>query len=139
MVIGMIAVCVAAGAGQAQDTAAKTTFSGVYSEKQATAGKDVYAGLCQGCHTEESHTGPVFQGAWIGKPLWDLFHYIQREMPKTEPGSLTLEQYGQVLAYLLKLNAMPPGEADMPTDSVVLKTIRFDTISAAAARKPNRR
>jgi len=134
----VIAASVAAAApARAQEAPARTTFSGVYSEKQATVGKDLYGALCQGCHTEASHTGPVFQSSWIGKPLWELFHYVQTQMPKTEPASLNEEQYGQVVAYLLKLNAMPAGDADMPTDSVVLKTIRFDTV-AAAPRKPNR-
>jgi S-disulfanyl-L-cysteine oxidoreductase SoxD len=121
----------------AQGAPVRTTFSGVYSEKQATAGKDIYGNSCQGCHTEASHTGPIFQSSWIGKSLWDLFHYVRTEMPKTEPGSLSEEQYGQVVAYLLKLNTMPAGETDMPTDSVALKTIRFDTVTSAAS-KPSR-
>jgi mono/diheme cytochrome c family protein len=128
------AAIVTSSSAQAQTAPTRTTFSGVYSEKQATAGKDIYGASCQGCHTEASHTGPVFQSSWIGKTLWDLFHYVRSEMPKTEPGSLTPEQYGQVVAYLLKLNAMPAGEADMPTDSVPLKEIRFDTVTSAAPR-----
>jgi S-disulfanyl-L-cysteine oxidoreductase SoxD len=138
MMIVAAAVVTTALPAQAQTAMTRSTFSGVYSEKQATAGKNIYGESCQGCHTEASHTGPVFQGSWIGKSLWDLFHYVRTEMPKTEPGSLTEEQYGQVVAYLLKLNAMPAGEADMPTDSVALHTIRFDTVAAPAARKPNR-
>ena len=58
-------------------------------------------------------------------------------MPKTEPASLTLDEYGQVLAYLLKLNGMPEGEVDLPTDSVMLKGIRFDT-AVAKGKIPNR-
>jgi len=31
---------------------------------------------------------------------------------------------------LLKLNQMPPGQAELPPDSVALKKIRIDTVGA---------
>ena len=64
--------------------------------------------------------------------LWDLFLYVSGEMPKSDPGSLAPHEYAQVLAYLLEMNGMPAGDGDLPTDSLMLKKIRFDTASAGS-------
>ena len=47
-------------------------------------------------------------------------------MPKNEPGSLSLEQYAQLIAYILKVNDMPVGRTDMPADSALLKDIKIE-------------
>ena len=109
---------------------AGSTLNGVYSTSQATAGRDRYALQCQGCHTVASHTGPGFVNVWNGRPLWDLFDYIMGSMPKSEPGSLTPEETAQLLAYLLKINGLPAGPGDLPTDAATLKAIRFQTAAA---------
>jgi hypothetical protein len=93
--------------------------------------------MCQACHTPASHTGPIFQIAWTGKTLWELFRYISDNMPKMDPGSLSTEEYTQVTAYLLKLNGMPAGSEQLNADSSALKTIRFDTV-AARSKTPDR-
>lgn len=117
-------VVVFAGPVGAQPPA--TTASGVYSEVQATRGRDIYLGSCKSCHTPESHTGAMFAAKWQGRPLSDLLTYIATEMPKNEPGSLSPQENADVLAYLLKLNRMPPGQAEIPTDSLALRSIRIE-------------
>jgi hypothetical protein len=52
-------------------------------------------------------------------------------MPKSDPGILSQKEYAQVVAYLLKMNRMPAGEAELPEDSMQMKNIRFDTVTAA--------
>jgi mono/diheme cytochrome c family protein len=104
-----------------------STASGVYSDEQAARGRDVYLGNCKSCHTPESHTGPLFKTRWEGRPLADLFAYISLSMPKNEPGSLSPQENADVLAYLLKLNRMPSGVADVPADSNALKSIRIES------------
>ena len=104
-----------------------STASGVYSEAQAVRGRDIYLGSCKSCHAPESHTGELFKSRWEGRALSDLFNYIRTEMPKNEPGSLSPQESADVLAYLLKLNRMPTGAADVATDSVALKAIRIET------------
>lgn len=111
--------------GSPPDTTARTTLSGVYSAAQAGRGKDTYVMFCQSCHTLASHTGPAFMGSWKGRPLADLFQYIRYSMPKSEPGTLSDEEYAQVTAYLLRLNGMPDGSLDLPADSAALGTIRI--------------
>jgi mono/diheme cytochrome c family protein len=103
-----------------------TTRSGVYSAAQAARGGDIYAMQCKSCHTPASHTGVVFANWWDRKPLSALFTYVLERMPKNEPGSLQPHEYADVVAYLLKLNEMPSGSAELPADSVALAKIRVD-------------
>jgi cytochrome c len=116
----------------------QTTLTGVYSAEQASRGEQVYAGMCKSCHTAASHTGVAFEKSWKGHQLSELFGYISTKMPKNEPGSLAPEEYVDVLAYLLKLNQMPVGSAELPPDSTVLGTIRIETRPTAAAKRDNR-
>lgn len=131
----MLAVWARGAAGQTAGTTGTATTptsprAGVYSAEQAARGRDIYAGMCQACHTVASHTGPTFRGAWGGRPLSDLFGFIRERMPKNEPGSLAAEEYADVLAYLLKLNGMPAGEHELPADTTLLKKIPLDTARA---------
>jgi mono/diheme cytochrome c family protein len=119
-----------AGSAEAQTSskpAIRTTKNGVYSSEQADRGQLVYSGMCKNCHTPESHTASAFTAKWNGKPLVELYNYISEQMPKNEPGSLSAEEYADVLAYVLKLNRMPAGQDDLPAKSEVMKTIRIET------------
>ncbi len=104
-----------------------TTLSGVYTDEQASRGKDVYFGSCRSCHTPASHTGATFAKWWRGKRLSDLFTFVSTRMPKNDPGSLAPEDVADVMAYLLKMNVMPAGEAELPPDADSLKKIRIET------------
>jgi mono/diheme cytochrome c family protein len=103
-----------------------STSAGVYTQDQATRGADVFAGMCKSCHTPTVHTGPAFLKAWADRPIWDLYAFISTKMPKNDPGGMFPEEYAQVVAYLLKLNGQPAGSSELPSDSLILKTIRFD-------------
>lgn len=111
----------------AKDAPPRSTRAGVYTAAQANRGRDIYAGMCQSCHPAASHTGVTFRNTWGGRPLSELFGFMRERMPKNEPGSLLPEEYADVLAYLLKLNAMPAGEHELIPDSSALKRIRIDT------------
>jgi mono/diheme cytochrome c family protein len=128
-----------AAAAHAQgDAAPRTTLSGVYTAEQANRGRDVYAGMCQSCHTAASHTGQVFVTNWSGKPLSALFTYIVELMPKSEPGSLSLREYAQVLAFLLRMNGMPPGKTELVPDAEALKDIRIEVAGAPGGKSGSR-
>jgi S-disulfanyl-L-cysteine oxidoreductase SoxD len=104
----------------------RSTSQGVYSDEQASRGKDMYAMQCKSCHTPASHTGVVFANSWDRRPLSDLYSFIVTRMPKNEPGSLQPDEYADVLAYLLKLNDLPSGDAPLPADSLAMKKIRIE-------------
>jgi S-disulfanyl-L-cysteine oxidoreductase SoxD len=129
VVAGMTtAVVLLAGArdAAAQGAPPRSTRAGVYTAAQADRGADVYAGMCRSCHSPASHTGVTFAKWWKGRTLAELFVYVSERMPKNDPGSLAPEQYADVVAYLLKLNAMPPGPAELAPDSAALAAVRID-------------
>jgi S-disulfanyl-L-cysteine oxidoreductase SoxD len=128
----LCAVCIlsvppAVQAQAAGGAVTQTTKSGVYSREQANRGQDVFLGMCKNCHTPEAYTTPAFTSKWNGKALSDLYAYIRDQMPKNEPGTLTAEEYTDVLAYLLRLNRQPAGPNDLPADPGAMKSIRFVT------------
>ena len=90
-------------------------------------GRDVYAGMCAGCHPAVTHVGPVFTKSWAGKKLSDLFGFLRERMPKNDPGSLSEQEYVDVMSYMLRLNGMPAGVEEMPADSVALTKVRIDS------------
>jgi len=104
----------------------RATSSGVYTAEQAKSGEQTYAGMCTGCHTTASHTGDVFMNSWSGRPVSELYSFIKGAMPKSEPGSLTPDEYAAIVAYILKLNGMPAGRQPLPADSAALDKIRID-------------
>lgn len=99
-------------------------------------GQDVFLGVCKNCHTPESHTTEAFVTKWNGKPLSELLQYLRDQMPKNEPGSLAAEEYADVLAYILKLNRMPAGDADLAANVNELQSIRIDIRPHAVRKDP---
>lgn len=130
----VMAMVVATPLPAQQTSSPRSTLAGVYSVEQARRGGDVYAGMCKSCHTAATHTGPTFEKLWAGRPLSELFGYISTRMPKNEPGSLAPEEYVDVLAYLLKLNEMPAGTAELLPDTTVLAAIRIDVQASTTKR-----
>lgn len=128
-------LCMFSASAGAQ-TQSKSTRSGVYSREQANRGQEVFLGTCKNCHTTEFHATDAFTTKWNGKPLSELFQYIRDQMPKNEPGTLTAEEYADVLAYLLRQNRMPAGEADLPADADAVKSIRIDLKPIAVRKDP---
>jgi hypothetical protein len=117
-------------AGPAQGPASngqRSTKHGVYTREQWLRGRDVYAGMCAGCHPAITHVGPQFTTSWAGKKLSDLFGYLRERMPKNDPGSLSEQEYVDVMSYMLRLNGMPQGDEELPADSVALTKIRIDS------------
>lgn len=108
-----------------QKPSVKTTKAKVYSSAQATRGEALYNGVCVSCHPPATYTGAVFL-RWQGRHLGDLMEFLQEKMPKNDPGSLTAEEYADVIAFLLKLNKMPVGRTALPADTKALKGITID-------------
>ena len=125
----VLASAAVAHPGRAQSSppqSERSAASGVYTEEQATRGRDTYVMQCKTCHTPASHTGPTFASWWDRKPLSELYQFVTTRMPKNEPGSLQPDEYVDLIAYLLKLNGLPSGSEPLPADSVELKKIRIE-------------
>jgi mono/diheme cytochrome c family protein len=116
-----------------------TTLSGVYTEAQAARGRNVYFGNCRSCHSPQSHTGATFATWWRGKRLSDLFTFVSTRMPKNDPGSLAPEDAADVVAYLLQMNAMPPGKRELAAAADSLQPYRIELkkrAKTATRKKP---
>lgn len=137
-VIALFLIALVAPASSAQDNgtassaSARTSMSGIFSQKQASAGRTVYSMQCSACHSTSAHTGPAFMKSWQGRTVWDLYAFLKDNMPQSEPGALTDQEYIQVVSYMLSLNQMPAGQQDLPVNQALLKSIRIDTTAAPA-------
>jgi mono/diheme cytochrome c family protein len=108
----------------------------VYSEAQAKRGAAFYAGRCIRCHGEDLTgvddatplVGPTFLSKWNGQTMADLLEQTQKSMPKDQPGTLTRQQSVDVLAYVLKANAYPASETELPREIDALKQIRIEQV-----------
>ena len=122
---------------QPQQTAApSSTRAGVYTAAQAERGRITYAGMCRSCHSAASHSGVTFEKWWKGKTVADLFAYASTQMPKNNPGSMNPDEYADVVAYVLKLNAMPTGARELAADSASLATVLIEMPQKRGKRTP---
>jgi mono/diheme cytochrome c family protein len=103
---------------------------GLYAAAQAARGEETYQQYCAACHGARLQgtpaaplTGEVFRGRWEdGKhTLDDLYYIIRSLMPNNAPGSLSKAQYADVVAYILKVNNYPAGEAELVPKAAVMK------------------
>lgn len=104
----------------------RSTLSGVYTNAQADKGKSGFLNLCVSCHNVGSQSGAPWAMRWGGHPLYDLYGVIRETMPVEEPQSYSPVLKAQIVAYLLRLNGMPPGPDELPTDVETLKKIRIE-------------
>jgi len=120
LVLTLLCIWVAAAA-----QSERSVWDGVYTDDQATRGKNTFAGNCTRCHAAEDFTGSTFLSGWEGSTVQDLFKQMITTMPMDNPGSLRPEDYIDVISYFLKVNAMPPGKDELDTDPEHLKLIRI--------------
>ncbi len=100
--------------------------AGLYTTAQASRGEEVYAMVCSQCHMQAQHSGPVFATTWNGRRVFDLYDLIANSMPMNDPGSLSTQEYVDVVAYILKLNAVPAGSSALRADEASLKQKRIE-------------
>jgi mono/diheme cytochrome c family protein len=123
-----------AGTQAAAPAAGSGIWAGVYTDAQAKRGEGIANKQCVSCHGAElmgGEAGPTlvgleFLGNWNSLTLGDLFDRIHTTMPADAPGSLSLQDTGDVIAYVLKLNKYPAGEKDLPTDMPALGQVKIE-------------
>ncbi|GHF31446.1 hypothetical protein GCM10017781_04720 [Deinococcus metalli] len=105
---------------------------------QVKAGLAVYARNCQGCHGDKQQggIGPALVGAQILKdftgpahPYADLHGYVSKAMPLSAPGSLSAQQYLDVVAFLFNVNGVA-----LPADGLTKDTLKSAALTARAAQ-----
>jgi cytochrome c len=98
-----------------------TTSDAVYSKAQAEVGEKLYQDHCLLCH-DKKYFRPVFK-TWEGKSLGMLNTVMNTSMPLNNPASLALQDYVDILAYMLSLNRFPSGDEPLPNDNDALEAI----------------
>lgn len=107
-----------------------STAAGVYTPAQAARGEETYMNACVGCHPAGTYATSAFREKWDGRPLSELYLLVSETMPKQEPASLSGTEYTQVVAYLLKINDAPAGQAELASDVERMKKIRIEMPTA---------
>jgi uncharacterized membrane protein len=115
--------------------AGSSTWSGVYTEDQATVGKTTYVKHCSECHGEDlggdgfapALKGPEFLSNWSGLTLGELFDRIRISMPPTNPNDVTPKEKVEIVAHLLKECGFPAGTTELPATVEALKAIKLES------------
>jgi S-disulfanyl-L-cysteine oxidoreductase SoxD len=135
--IGIVAAAgVWVAAAIAVSARGQSVLDGVFTDEQATRGADVYAATCGRCHGKQLEggeeapalAGQNFMSSWKGSTVGDLVSRARRTMPDDDPGSLTLQQYTDVVAYVLRQNHYPAGKTELPVEIEKQKLIKFEAI-----------
>jgi S-disulfanyl-L-cysteine oxidoreductase SoxD len=111
-------------------TAAASVLDGVFTSDQAKRGGDTFRKVCAACHTLAEHSGRKFTAKWDGTSVGELFDLISNTMPDGNPGSLTPEEYSNVIAFMLKETGYPEGKEELPADSAALMKVRIEPPAA---------
>lgn len=116
---------------RAQD---KTVWDGVYTEAQATRGQAEYTANCSSCHNTDlsgdgfapALAGGEFLGNWNGTTVGDFFERIRISMPPSGPNSVSPKGKADIVAYILKANKWPAGQAELASETQSLKSIKIE-------------
>ena len=135
---GFVAILLVSAVGnrdvaRAQTEQSRSTMTGVFTQAQANHGEETYMGVCVACHPAGTYSSAAFKTAWNGRPVSDLFSLIKDRMPKNEPGTLSPEEAAQLVAYILKINGVPVGKTELPSEVDPLKGIRIEIPDAPHA------
>jgi len=120
----------AALAGLVEAGSRTSVWDGVFTVSQAEHGQTVYPGACGTCHGRRLNGAPddpdmvstpplaraKFLRTWEGRSLAALFEYTRATMPENNPGSLTDEEYIDVIAHMLSVSGLPAGDVELEPD-----------------------
>ena len=141
--IGVAAICVAFSMLRAQQATSRSVWDGVYTDQQAKRGASPYHDYCADCHGDDLEgdaeapalSGATFQTNWEGLPLGSLFQRIRRDMPLNKyVGTLSPSVNADILAYILKVNRFPEGNAELSHAAEILNQTRFESVKPARKR-----
>jgi mono/diheme cytochrome c family protein len=105
--------------------APRTVLDGVYTQPQALRGEVEYGSHCAQCHSADldgAGAAPTlhaldFLDRWRDDHLSTLFLFIRTNMPEAPasggPGSLSQEQYLDIISYILSKNDFPAGATEL--------------------------
>lgn len=146
----LILTIVVSGFSRTYAQGARSITSGVYTGDQARRGRDHYRKRCILCHLDNGQgreaepvivgqsleregdaeapavAGEPFLTRWNGKTAGALYDLMRKTMPVGSAGSLSAQDYADVLAYLLELSKLPAGPQELPSVRDQLDLIRIE-------------
>jgi mono/diheme cytochrome c family protein len=113
----------------------RSVLDGVYTADQNRRGQAVYADACANCHgaalagadVVPALVGADFVAKWGGATAFELFERIRTTMPQASPGSLTPQQYADIVAHIFSTNKFPAGQTALEGEAAALARIRIET------------
>jgi mono/diheme cytochrome c family protein len=135
LVIFVIFVVLFSSGAAQQSAPVRSVWDGVYTAEQAKRGESLYAQHCSSCHGSTFEGGEMapplaggaFNANWNGLSLGDLAERIRISMPQNNPGSLSRQQYVDILATMLGGGEFPQGKTELPREVDALKQIAFES------------
>ena len=137
LALGAAGLAGAVPTGPAYPEPATSIRDGVFTAEQARRGRAAYTGPCDRCHGYKLDgasddpdmlpappvAGRKFLRRWSGRPLGALFEYVRTTMPSNNPGYLSDAEVADIVAYMLSVSGMPPGDDALPPDRAALARI----------------
>jgi len=118
-----------------------SVWDGVYTAAQADRGTAVYASHCSRCHGEAAAgrenplNGERFADHWEARTLADLFRRIAAMPPGASADAVAPADKRDVMAYVLRSNGFPEGNAELPANDEGLAAIRITGKNGPAPMK----
>jgi quinoprotein glucose dehydrogenase len=110
----------------AAQSTTRTTNDGVYTADQAVRGKATFESKCSGCHEPSRFTGDSFFESFNEKPMKEIWDIASGTMPEDNPGSLKQQEYADILAYFLSLNAFKTGDTELQGNASAMAAIKIE-------------
>lgn len=111
-----------AGAGPSSAASAAVGFTAA----QAARGRDEFGVQCGECHATSEFRGRDFLFRWRRRTAWDFYRNVTETMPENAPGSLSDQQYVDVIAYVLSLNGHAAGDIELVATQEALDRLPVD-------------
>jgi hypothetical protein len=70
--------------------------------------------------------GDTFLEKWIGHTVKELLEKTSTTMPQDSPGSMTPQEYSDLLSYMFQVNKFPAGKEELGAQSEQLDRILIE-------------
>lgn len=105
---------------------AAAVLSASFTVQQVERGRDEFRSICGECHSTSDFRGRTFLFEWRRRTAWDFFRNVTQTMPEDAPGSLTDQQYVDIIAYVLRLNGYAAGAVELGATEAALDQFVMD-------------